>query len=74
MLAGALEHQMLEKVRETGFSERIVGGPDLVPNHLCDGRDSMVRHDHDLHAIVEEKGFGAETLRRGRGSEQSQRE
>jgi len=29
MLARALEHQVLEKVREAGFSGRLVGGADL---------------------------------------------
>jgi len=38
MRSGALEHQMFEKMREPGFARRLVGGADLVPDHLGDHR------------------------------------
>ena len=34
MLGGALEHQMFEEMREARFAGRLVGGADLVPDHL----------------------------------------
>ena len=61
----ALEHQMFEEMGDAGFPERIVGGPDLVPDHLHDRRDAMVRHDHNLHAVAEREALGPEALRRG---------
>src|ERR1700730_15905303 len=66
---------MLEEMGNPGFSEGIVGAADFVPDHLYHRRDAMVRHDHDLHAIVEREALRAEALRRRRRcSSQSQHE
>src|SRR5580698_6651698 len=43
---GALEHQMLEKMRETGFAGGLVGAANSVPDHVGDDRRPVIR-DHD---------------------------
>ena len=53
MLGGALEHQVFEKMREAGFPRRLVGGADLVPDHLGDDGRAPVGNDHDLKAVAE---------------------
>ncbi len=46
-LLRALEHQMLEEMRDAGRAGRFVGGADLVPDHLGDdGRAAIRDHDH----------------------------
>jgi hypothetical protein len=50
---GALEHQMFEEVRNAGRSGRLVGGADLVPDHLRHHRSAMVGDDQDLQAVGE---------------------
>ncbi len=67
-----LEHQMFEEMGDAGFSERVVGSPHLVPDHLHHGRDAMVRHDHHLHSGAERETLGTETLRRCGRRKQSQ--
>ena len=47
---GALEHQMFEEMRETGFARRLVGGADFVPDHMGDDRRAMIGNDDDLQA------------------------
>ena len=51
MFRGALEHQMLEEMREAGFARRLVGRADLVPDHLRDDRRAVIRDHHDLQAV-----------------------
>jgi len=51
ILLGAFEHQMFEKVRQTGLTGRLVGGADLVPDHVGDHRSPMIGHHDDLKAI-----------------------
>ena len=58
MLAGALEHQMLEEMREARFARRLVGGADLVPDHLRDDRRAVIRDHHHLQAVAEGEGGG----------------
>jgi len=49
--AVALEHQMFEgKVREPDY-RRLVGGADLVPDHLAHYRGAVIGDHHDLHAV-----------------------
>ena len=48
-----LEHQVLEEVREARLAGRLVGGPDLVPEHVGDHRRTAVRDHHDLEAVAE---------------------
>ena len=50
---GALEHQVLEEMRDAGFARRLVGGADLVPEHVGDDRRAAVGDDHDLEAVGE---------------------
>ena len=66
----AFKHQMLEEMGKPGFPDRIVGAADFVPNHLHHRRDAMVRHDHQLHAVVERESLRAESLRPRRRGEQ----
>ena len=65
MLGRPLEHQMLEEVRQSRFAGRLVGGADLVPDHLRDDGRTMIRDHHDLHAVAEGEAGG--TFRRDRG-------
>src|SRR3546814_1223584 len=52
---GALEHQMLEKVREPRFAGLLVGGADAVPHGVVHDRRAAVHYHHDLQAVVEVK-------------------
>ena len=65
MFGGALEHQMFEEMREPRFARRLVGGADLVPDHVRDDRRAVIRDHHDLQAVVEREAGG--TLRGHRG-------
>ena len=56
----ALEHEMLEEMRDARLADRIVGRADAVPHHVHHDRRAMVRHDHDLHAVLEREGLGIE--------------
>ena len=58
MLGGALEHQMFEKVRQAGFARGLVGGADLVPDHLGDDRGAVIRDHHNMQAVGKGKGGG----------------
>ena len=51
ILRRALEHQMFEKVREPGLARRLVGGPDLVPDHMRDHRRPVIGHHDDFKAV-----------------------
>ncbi len=51
ILFGALEHQMFEEMRETGFPGRLVGGADLVPDHVGDDRSAMIGHHDDFEPV-----------------------
>ena len=53
ILLGALEHQMFEEMRQPGFARRLVGGADLVPDHVGDDRRAMIGDDDDFKAVVE---------------------
>ncbi len=55
MVGRALEHQVLEEMRDAGFSGRLVGAADLVPDHMGDDRRAMVGDNHDFHAVVEQE-------------------
>ena len=65
MLAGALEHQMFEEMREPGFARRLVGRADLVPDHLRDDRGAVIGDHHHLQAVAEREAGG--TFRSDRG-------
>jgi hypothetical protein len=54
---GALEHQMLEEMRDAGLSRRIIGGAVAIPDHVSDDRRAPVGHNHDIHPIAEPEGF-----------------
>ena len=44
---------MFEEMRDAGLARRLVGGADLVPDHVGDDRRAAVRDDHDLEAVGE---------------------
>ncbi len=50
---------MLEEMREAGLAGRLVGGADLVPDHVRDHRRPAVGDDDDLHAVGEREARGA---------------
>ena len=51
ILRGALEHQVFEEMREAGFARRLVGGADLVPDHVGDDRRAVVGNDDQLEPV-----------------------
>ncbi|MPM75898.1 hypothetical protein SDC9_122892 [bioreactor metagenome] len=51
-VARALEHQVLEQVREACPVGQLVAGPDVVPEIDRDGRGRVVRTDHDPQPVV----------------------
>ena len=53
ILRGALEHQMFEEMREPGLARRLVGGADLVPDHVGDDRRAVVGDDDDFEPVGE---------------------
>ena len=53
MFACALEHQVFKKMRKAGLAGRLIGGTDLVPDHLRDDRRAVIRNHHDLEPVVE---------------------
>jgi hypothetical protein len=65
--AGALEHQVLEKMRQAGFAGRLVGGADLVPDHLGDDGGAVIRDHHNLQAVAEGEAGGRLRCHRGLG-------
>src|SRR3546814_18435528 len=50
---GALEHQVLEEVRQAGLAGLLVGGADAVPHRVVHDRRPAAPHDHHLQAVVE---------------------
>ena len=58
MLAGALEHQVFEKMGQPRFARRLVGGADLVPDHLGDNGRAVIGDHDDLQAVGEGKAGG----------------
>ena len=50
---GALEHHVLEEVREAGASRFLVGGPDEVVDDHRHGRRGVVFRDDDPQAVLE---------------------
>jgi hypothetical protein len=50
-MSRALEHEVLEEVRQAGLTWRLVGRPDLVPEHVRNHRGTLVGDQHDLHAV-----------------------
>ncbi|MGY4299001.1 hypothetical protein ACVWXN_007096 [Bradyrhizobium sp. i1.4.4] len=69
VLGGALEHQMLEEMRESGFARRLVGGAGLVPGHLRHDRRAVIGDHHNLQAVVEREAGGAFGGNRSLGAE-----
>ena len=55
MFGCPLEHQMFEEVRQSRFTRRLVGGADLVPDHLRDDGRAVIRDHHDMQAVAEGK-------------------
>ena len=49
----ALEHDVLEEVREAGLARDLVLGPDVVPEVDRDDRREVVLGDDDAQAVVE---------------------
>ena len=58
MLRRALEHQMLEEMRDAGLAGRLVGRADLVPDHVGHDRRAVIGDDDDLHAVAERELHG----------------
>ena len=50
-LVRRLEHQVLEEVGDPGDALRLVGGTDLVPNHVRDDGCTVIGDDHDVHSV-----------------------
>lgn len=54
-----LEHQMFEEMRDPGAAGRLVGGADLVPDHVRDDGGTAVGDDHHVHAVRQREGLNA---------------
>ena len=52
-LVGRLEHQMLEEMGDARDALGLVGGADLVPDHVGDDRRAVIGDHHDLQAVGE---------------------
>ena len=53
ILSVDFEHQMLEKVGDARHALGLVGGADLVPDHVGHDRGPVVGDDDHVHAIGE---------------------
>ena len=51
ILLRALEHQMFEEMGEARLARRLIGGADLVPDHVGHDRRAMIGNDHDLEPV-----------------------
>ena len=62
-LVGRLEHQVLEEVGDARYALGLVGGADLVPDHVGHDRGPVVGDDDHVHAVGERElgraGLGA---------------
>ena len=47
----ALEHQMLEEMRDPGTAARLIGRADAIPDHVGHDRRAMIRDDDDVEAV-----------------------
>ena len=65
MVLRRLEHQVLEEMGDTRLARLLVGGADLVPDHVGDNRCAVIGDHHHLKAVVQREaldvgaGFGA---------------
>ena len=59
---GAAEHQMLEEMRGARFADDLVGGADLVPDHLRHDRRAMIGDDDDLQPVRQREALRVEEL------------
>jgi hypothetical protein len=53
ILLRALEHQMFEEMGEARLARRLIGGADLVPDHVGHDRRATIGNDHDLEPVRE---------------------
>ena len=74
----ALEHQVLEEMRQSRLARRLVGGADFVPDHMRHDGRAAIRDDHNLQSVGEREvsdfGAGGERRRCDRGDERNQRQ
>ena len=66
VLGGALEHQVFEEMRDAGLAGRLVGGADLVPDHVGDDRRAPVRDHHDFQPVRQREVADVRDRRRNR--------
>ena len=52
-LGRALEHQVLEEMREPRLAGRLVGGSDPIPDHVGDDRRAVVGDDDEFEPVVQ---------------------
>ena len=74
ILRRALEHQMFEEVREPRLARRLVGGADLVPDHVGDHRRAVVGNDDQLQAVRQREVGDLGARRLGRKRRRRERE
>jgi len=80
VLGGALEQQVLEEMREAGLAGRLVGGSDLVPDHVGDDRRAAIRDHHHFETVRQREvadlglrfGLGLGLLGEGRARDQNE--
>ena len=75
---GALEHQVLEEMRDAGGALRLIRRADPIPHHMRHHRGAVILDHHRLHAVAEREGGhlrpGRLRKRRARRSDQRKRQ
>jgi len=61
VLLRALEHQVLEKMRDARLAERIVCRTVAIPDHVGDDGNAAIGDDDDVKTVVEGEGRQART-------------
>ena len=69
ILLRALEQQVLEEVGEPRLARRLVGGADLVPEHVGHDRRAVIGNHHDLETVRQLEIGDAGAARRRRSGE-----
>ena len=53
MFVRSLEHQMLKKMRDAGFADRIICRAIAIPHHMRDNRCAVIGNNDDFEPVME---------------------
>ena len=62
---------MFQEMGNARLAARLIGGADLVPQHVGDHRDAVIGDHHHLQAIGQAESGRVENLRLGGGAGQN---